>query len=267
MPVPYFPVELPHRLPGPQRKLGHLRAGTTCIEIDAALPAYVDAKRLASVHRFSDTTDDEHCVRAWLRETLGREHPSHPATAERLDGLVRGIQEDVVIMRRAPATAPTAVWLHVAFASSWCPACTLGRSFAEIHAPVPALHRFEAAHRARHAETGFVPHQTTVRFVWTLAPDDRLDRRRCADGVHASAPVGSWDDATTAWLRVERQVLVPLSDTLGVFLIRIHQHDVRELSRAQRDTLRASLAGMEDALAAYKGLLAAKPVIDRLLAG
>jgi hypothetical protein len=77
---------------------------------------------------------------------------------------------------------------------------------------------------------------------------------------------GSWADATTAWFRVERQVIVPLSDVLSVFLIRVYRHDVRTLTDAQRDVLRRSVAAMDPALAAYKGLSEHAGALDALLA-
>jgi hypothetical protein len=59
---------------------------------------------------------------------------------------------------------------------------------------------------------------------------------------------------------------VPLSDALGVFLVRVYRHDVRTLTEAQRAVLRRSLAAMDPALAAYKGLADHREAIDAFLA-
>jgi hypothetical protein len=131
---------------------------------------------------------------------------------------------------------------------------------------VPERHAFAASNRRRLAQTLFgADRRTTVRFVWTVTPDARLDRRKCDRGVHPTV-AQTWAGATTAWLRVERQVIVPLSDALSVFLIRVYRHDVRALTEPQRDVLRRSVAAMDPAMAAYKGLAEHAEVIDALLA-
>jgi hypothetical protein len=131
---------------------------------------------------------------------------------------------------------------------------------------VPERYAFAASNRRRLAQNLFgVDRRTTVRFVWTVTPDPSLDRRRCPRGLHRSV-TASWANATTAWFRVERQVIVPFSDALGVFLIRVYRHDVRTLTDAQRAVLRRSVAAMDPALAAYKGLAEHASAIDAFLA-
>jgi hypothetical protein len=261
----YFPVDVPPLMPGRQPRLGNEGAGTTCFERDDELPDYLAAKTRPV--RVSGAEPDERLVLAWLNDTMAREHRIEPTAP--LDEAVRSLQEDLVIMRRAEkpdAADATAIYLHVSVPTGWCPDCACGRSFLDIHAPVPERHAFAASNRRRLAQNLFgVDRRTTVRFVWTVTPDPRLDRRRCPRGLHPSV-TASWADATTAWFRVERQVIVPLSDALSVFLIRVYRHDVRTLTHAQRDLLRRSLAAMDPALAAYKGLADHREAIDAFLA-
>lgn len=270
----YFPVVDPHYMPGIQPPLGHERAGTTCFEFDDEADDYLTEKRRLWAGRRASTPDvepDTSTVLRWLRETIAGEHPG---VAERfagvtsLDDAMLGVQEDLVVMRRAPDDDPaaaTAVYLHVSFPTSWCPECSRGRTFLELHAPVPALHAFKAPNRPRLARSLYDRRRTTVRFVWSLTSDPRLDRRRCPTGVHASVAT-RWEDASTAWLRVERQVVVPVNDVLSLFLIRVYRTDVRRLTADQRATLRRSVAGMDPALAAYKGFAADAATILALLA-
>jgi hypothetical protein len=261
----YFPVDVPPLMPGRQPRLGGEGAGTTHIERDGELAEYLAAKTRSV--RAPGVEPDERRVLAWLNDTMAREHRIEPAAT--LDDAVRGLQEDLVIMRRAEeseAADAIAVYLHVSFPTGWCPECACGRSFLDIHAPVPERHAFAESNRGRLAQNLFgVDRRTSVRFVWTVTPDPRLDRRRCPRGLHATV-TQSWADATTAWFRVERQVIVPLSDSLGVFLIRVYRHDVRMLADAHRDALRRSLAAMDPALAAYKGLADHRETIDAFLA-
>ena len=260
----YFPVDVPPLMPGRQPRLGSEGAGTAHFERDDELPEYLAAK--TSPVRMPGAEPDEHRVLGWLNDTMAREHRVEPAAT--LDDAVSRVQEDLVIMRRAGAEAAdaAAVYLQVSLPTGWCPECACGRSFLDIHAPVPERHAFAASNRRRLAPSLFgVDRRTAVRFVWTVTPDPRLDRRRCPRGLHPSV-AASWADATTAWFRVERQVIVPLSDALGVFLIRVYRHDVRTLTDAQRDVLRRSLAAMDPALAAYKGLAEHASAINALLA-
>jgi len=263
----YFPVDVPPQMPGRQPRLGADGAGTTYFERDEELDEYLAAKREAV--RVLDAAPDEERAAAWLRDALGREHPGTVDGLGALDDAVRAVQEDVVLMRRpsgAEAAAAIASYLHVSFATGWCPDCACGRSFLDIHAPVPERHAFVEANRRRLANNLFGDdRRTAVRFVWTVTPDARLDRRRCPRGLHPTV-TASWDGATTAWLRVERQVIVPLSDVLSVFLIRVYRHDVRALTAERRDVLRRSVAAMDPALAAYKGLADHRAAIAALLA-
>ena len=260
----YFPVDVPPLMPGRQPRLGSAGAGTTHLERDDELAEYLAAKRRPV--RATGSEADEARVLGWLRETMAREHRIEPGAT--LDEAMRGLQEDLVIMRRLDgmeAADAIAVYLNVSVPTGWCPDCACGRSFLDIHAPVPERHAFAASTRRRLAQNLFgVDRRTTVRFVWTVTPDPRLDRRRCPRGVHHTVTT-SWAGATTAWFRVERQVIVPLSDALGVFLIRVYRHDVRGLTATQRDVLRRSVAAMDPALAAYKGLAEHMSTIDRLL--
>jgi hypothetical protein len=275
MPRPpvYFPVDVPPRMPGRQPRLGTPDGGQTCIELDDELPEYRAAKTAGGAGvRVPDAAFDEARAFAWLRETIAREHPGASPRVDAADGLddaMAELQEDLVVMRAGPladAAGAMAVYLHVSLPTGWCPECACGRSFLEIHGPVPERHAFAEANRRRLAQTLFGrDRRTTVRFVWTVTPDARLDRRRCPNGLHRTIDA-SWDAAVTAWFRVERQVIVPLSDTLSLFLIRVYRHDVRALAVDQRDALRRSLAAMDPALADYKGLSAHRATIDALLA-
>jgi hypothetical protein len=268
--LPYFPITDPHHMPGIQPRLGDDRVGATCFELDDDVDEYLAEKRRLWSRRPAVPADVDRAVLTWLRTTMAAEHPNVAgrfAAVTTLDEAMLGVQEDLVVMRRAPGDEPaaaTAVYLHVSFPTNWCPECALGRTFLELHAPVPALHAFKATNRTRLARSLFDARRTTARFVWSLTPDARLDRQRCEAGVHASVPT-RWDEASTAWLRVERQVIVPLSDVLSLFVLRVYRTDVRHLPPDQRATLRRAIAGMEPELAAYKGFAANAQSILTLL--
>jgi hypothetical protein len=273
----YFPVHVPHWMPGPQARLGSAGVGERRIELDVESARYRAEKRrllasgAAGPYRGTDVDGRvEESAAEVLRHARASEWPAACGgeRLESLDDVVAAIPEDVVLMRRAPgaaAASAVAAYLNVCFPTGWCPACASGRDFLAIHAPVPALDRF-AAGRGNLAVNLFgAERRTTVRFVWTLTPDDALDRRHCAAGIHASAPRNSWRDATRAFLRVERQVVWPLDDALGLFLIRIYRYDVRTLTREERTALRASVATMDPRLRVYKGFAGHEQRVAALL--
>ena len=66
--------------------------------------------------------------------------------------------------------------------------------------------------------------------------------------------MSDWATADRAFLRVERQVIVPIDSRTCAFLIRIHQHPVSELTDAQRATMVQALQSMPETVATYKGL-------------
>jgi hypothetical protein len=88
-----------------------------------------------------------------------------------------------------------------------------------------------------------------VRFVWTLTPDARLDRHPDAIGPT------NWQRAEGLYLRVERQVTVPLmAANAGLFLIRVYVYPFNELNSEQRARMLAALAAMPEPIRTYKGL-------------
>src|SRR5512138_2579519 len=122
----YFPVDVPPLMPGRQPRLGGDGAGTTHLERDDELSEYLAAK--SHPVRASASLPDEERVLAWLNDTMVHEHRVEPAAT--LDEAVRGIQEDLVIMRRRTGTAEAAdaiaVYLHVSLPTGWCPDCACG---------------------------------------------------------------------------------------------------------------------------------------------
>ena len=93
----YFPVDVPPLMPGRQPRLGSAGAGTTHLERDEELAEYLAAKTRPV--RASGAGPDEQRVLAWLADTMAREHGLDAGGT--LDEAVRGLQEDLVIMRRA----------------------------------------------------------------------------------------------------------------------------------------------------------------------
>ena len=95
-----------------------------------------------------------------------------------------------------------------------------------------------------------------VRFVWTVSADDELDHHPIHGQRRSFA-----DDVTDLWLRIERQVTVPLADVGGRTIVR----PVSSLNEHERATLRVAVAVMPAPIAAYKGLATGREKIIALL--
>jgi hypothetical protein len=193
----------------------------------------------------------------WLSTTLRAE--GHEAAARLpLVDLGAALVEDFVIMSGG-AGPDRAIWINVCFPSGWCPEDILGKSFVEIHQPVPsftAINRNSAALVESVSAKG--PYE---RFVWTISADDELDHHP----KHGRS--GSWSAPDVrGYLRVERQVTAPLPGGAGfIFLIRIYLYAFDELAADSRTTLATALEVMPEEFVRYKRIEAAIPIALRLL--
>ena len=155
--------------------------------------------------------------------------------------LALSIQEDLVLMRGATFEAG---W--VAFPSRWDPASVVGRTFAEMHRPVPGAARLESAETQ--LVSALVSKGPFERFVWTLTTDPSLSQ-------HPN--LAKEDDDGPIHFRVERQVTFPMPG-LGRFwfLIRVFVEPLAGIvstpERAER--LRNALERMPSEMRAYKRL-------------
>jgi len=184
-----------------------------------------------------------------------------PAPWRRTALLSLAFAEDFAIIDGRDATIP---WLAVALPSHWAPEHKVGRSFADVHAPVAdnRLITGAASHLAR-LVTGS---ERWERFVWTIARHPRLHAH--PDRVDPSP----WPQhlegnalAALAWWRTERQSFIPVDgQQQAVFVIHV---EVDRLDQALAEPARAArvhdaLASMSTAVLGYRGLAAVR---DRLL--
>ena len=184
-----------------------------------------------------------------------------PAQWRRTALLSLAFAEDFAIIDGTDATIP---WLAVALPSHWAPERKVGRSFAEVHAPVADNRPITgAASQLARLVTG---RERWERFVWTIARHPRLHAH--PDRVDpAPWPEHLEGDAlaASAWWRTERQSFIPVeSRQQAVFAIHV---EVQPLAQALADSTRAArvhdaLASMSPAVLEYRGL---GSVRDRLL--
>ncbi len=170
-------------------------------------------------------------------------------------------QEDFAVLDGASGRL---VWLCVCTPSHWAPEQKIGLDFAAVHAPVADNAALIAASRQLvQLVTGG---GCWERFVWTISPSGRYDqhphRHARSDWPDESDPARF---AERCFLRVERQTFFPVEGAVrqAVFTIRVMLRAlplaVDTLEKAAR--LHDSLASMSGAVASYKGLASARPVL------
>jgi len=218
-----------------------------------------DARRLLTLRTtLLDTAAEEYCL-------------DGPATAalEALSAWCGAAMPDVLTAgRRCEAdwvllTPDTAGVLRVAagvvcFPSSWSLRGKAGLPVSEVHAPVPGLN----ASLGRSLDTFFArlaPGTAWERENWGLSADDLLDH-------HPRHPLPALTEATTletAWLRLERQLLVRLADGSVLFGIRVSTHRLDALAKtpAIATRLARALETMPEPIALYKGLAVARAAL------
>jgi hypothetical protein len=199
-------------------------------------------------------------ARHWLEQTLQAEGHALPSGLS-LAQLAPRIAEDFVILHYPQGGVDRSLFVHVCFPSGWRPEHILGKSFLQIHAPVPA---FDAVERAAPSLTeSLVTRGPYVRFVWTISADGELDHHPEQGTRDAWTP-----DTPRGFLRVERQVTVPLpAQRAAVFIIRTYLYGFEELSAEQRAVLARALELMQPGVLRYKQLEAAVPRALQLLGG
>lgn len=204
-----------------------------------------------------DVADDcsaeiEQAVHAFLRARA----PDPLAPSSSLAELARQLPEDVVIHRAQGGRdwmARGCVW----FPMDWRPEEKIGRSFREIHQPVPGMNLDQSAALVR----TMIERGPFERFVWNVLHEERWH-------FHPAGPPRATFDprAPRLFLKVERQVIVGFPELqAAVFLL---SQSLTPESGIDKPALRRALASMTVEQRAYKGLTGNyAPLMQWLLAG
>lgn len=231
-----------------------LRLEGPAFQLDSEYPRYLQAKReqfllpwTSLEAGWADPVGVQAAL-AYLANHLAEEHPEHYQTHFDLLGevekdvalaLALSVQEDLVLMH---GTRLEAAW--VCFPSRWDPAQKVGKSFAEIHQPVPHSQKLQSAqHNVARAMSQKGPY---VRYVWGLSYDPNLCQ-------HPSLP--RWEQGQTLYFRTERQVTLPIPELeRSWFLIRVYNVPLQEVltTPERKELLAQALRTMPPEHIAYK---------------
>ena len=168
-----------------------------------------------------------------------------------LEALAPQIQEDIAVVHAPEPGADRLVACHVCAPSGWDPSEKLGKSFNEIHDPVPEMDSINAAsvemlHRLTRAGAN-------QRFVWSVTFDEQLNRLPAKINAENRAP---FDPKTgELFARVERQIVYGLPQVSSfLFTIRPYIYPVRVMSPNLQDTLKKAVLSQSPAMLKYKGI-------------
>ena len=166
-----------------------------------------------------------------------------------LDFLAMNVQEDLSVLARRPGGGDFLAAIHVLLPEKWNPLDKVGRSFAEVHAPVAGRGPMIAT--APKLIDAVISRGPFVRFVWGVTPSGRLDHH---PDLPPEAELST--DPAGFFLRVERQTLhgFPARDG-ALFTIRTYLYPLAGLleTAEMAGALAAGLRSMTPEQAGYKG--------------
>ncbi len=203
-----------------------------------------------------------------LDASMGLVSSSGVQYASAFDALASQVQEDLAVTRVEGERNWLAA-IHLCSPSHWAAEDKIGKSFIDIHKPVPGIEKVNQASKALIDAT--IHKGPYVRFVWGFATDDRPNHHPVpppgAEPVAWGGRSFSRERAGSPFLlRVERQVLVGLPRiSASLFTIRVSFVDGEEIRRdpRERKLLRDGLLSMTPESRAYKGVAGC---MDELLA-
>lgn len=159
-----------------------------------------------------------------------RQHYPIPLAGEKLEELAPQMSEDVVV-HSLDEESDAMTFGHICFPSGWDPSHAIGRSFEQIHQPVPGMN----LKNSRKLVETIVHHGPFERFVWSVIFDKEINGHPTRSRKLFSL------DYPIVFVKVERQVTVPFPDHSCVLfllqqsLIKSDEIDKLALARAIQD--------------------------------
>ena len=187
-------------------------------------------------------------------------NPLHP-----LDLAGRLVQEDLCLMQRQPDTgAYHLVGASLCFPTRWKLADKIGRPLNAIHAPIPGYAEQLAVSMDRFFDRLYVD-KPVWRLNWSVMDDPTLFQPAGHGRTGVNSALTAHNAGDTLWLRMERQTLRRLPDSLDIlFTIRVHVQPLSRLARRPERAaqLAAAIRALPEPLRRYKSL---PPIIDAVL--
>lgn len=165
------------------------------------------------------------------------------------------VQEDLLVLTLQEPHVPLIAG-HLCFPNAWSLDEKLGRSFLEIHAPVPGFAESIGTASQKLLER-LKPGRPVERLNWAIKANAQLDlTNRWADWeAEQKALVTEENAGERCYLRVERQTLSLLPKTNSVlFTLHTYLQSIATLTSAQRSIVRGVVETCPPEMLAYKGI-------------
>jgi dimethylamine monooxygenase subunit A len=257
-PARYFPIESGRYEVKPGlfkfgTDFGNGNADRQIFQIDDEFPRYHAAKLAARQERLSKyfQTHD------YRERTAARVAQFANLGESELDAIAMKLQEDLAVIQRDGSQHWLAA-IHLCFPNHWAAEDKIGKTFAEIHAPVAGI---EPINRQADKMVDAMIKATEgyIRFAWGIATDKELNH-------HPGNPRGRQFDRKNprALLRIERQTIWGFPDVEAcLFTIRTYFEDLAKIDPDKRAKVISAIESMSPESLAYKGLAESR---DDLLA-
>lgn len=178
-----------------------------------------------------------------------------PDARDEVDFLISQVPEDFSVWKMTDGKEWLAL-IHLSSPNHWDARSKIGKSFLASHEPIPHI---DAISKAAPKMFEQIQKRGAVeRFAWGVATDDRLNH-------HPEPPPEispeEWKGRSfnqldpKLFVRMERQTLFPIDEKLIGFTIKTSFTDVRTLPLEDLELISSSIAGMDESILKYKGLL------------
>jgi len=165
-----------------------------------------------------------------------------------MDALVSQMQEDMSIVT-LDDDSDKICYLHLCAPNFWSAEEKIGKSFSNAHQSVPGMDKINRQHRSLNSLlSNSGPFE---RFTWGLTSNINLSQHPNETITDSRNLI----DATTIYLRIERQVTAPFEKyNAYLFFIRTYFRRLQSLNPDEKGRLANSLNTMPDDIAEYKGI-------------
>lgn len=203
---------------------------------------FLEAKREAVANQ---TCFCEHEMEPEIYDTICNfiveKYPMRLKEPHTFSNIAMQIQEDISI-HRATEDRDWLAATHICFPSGWLPDEKIGKSFAEIHAPIPGFN----LKTSRKMVDAMIHHGPFDRFVWSPVFEDRIN-------FHPRTPKKKFDpNNPCVFVKVERQLTIGFPEhNASLFVMR--QFLIRD--EIDKIALAESLSNMTEEQRIYKGIV------------
>lgn len=250
-----FPVETPFAM---RPNLKPWQFGESILTTDSFFQSYIEEKKKLYDISYGDNPDIS-LLKAAISSL--KKYDSSFYFDEDAEGpaynLTMSMQEDWVLFSPNLQGQLSAQMLSVLFPSGWDPKEKAGKTFLEIHTPVPD---FDIVNRAsEHIAKTITAKGPFVRHVWTISDSDALNRKPI---LTSSKEINLVDDL---WYRCEKQTTIPIDGRACLFLIRLYVIPLLEVFKypEKKQKILDSINSMTDAVLEYKNLLKIKKILNQ----